>query len=88
MENEIKKTLSELMALTKENNEYLRKIDRRQRYNMYWKTFVFIIAVGSALGLYYVVQPYVDQIGEIYGQMEQSFVQFGSLGNSLKGIGR
>lgn len=70
--------LSEIYKLTEENNKYLRKIDRRQRYSMYWRIFMFMIAVGSALGIYYFLQPYFENIRDIYDQAQTTFSSFTS----------
>jgi hypothetical protein len=76
MDESEKKLLSEIYRINQENNAYLRKIDRRQRYNTYWKVFLFILAVGSALGLYYVVQPYIDQVSDVYNQAQSTLSSF------------
>lgn len=62
MDNDIKKLLIENLELAKENRDYLKKIDRRQRVSTYWKLFLFIITIGSALGLYYFLDPYIQTL--------------------------
>jgi len=76
MDDSTKKMLNETYRISQENNAYLKKIDRRQRYSTYWKVFLFIVAVGSALGVYYYFQPYVDQVVDIYDQAQSTFSSF------------
>ncbi len=67
------KMLQEIYKLTLENNKYIRKIDRRQRLSMYWRIFLFMIAIASALGIYYFLQPYFESVTETYHQIQSSF---------------
>ena len=69
MDDSTKKLLNETYRISQENHILLKKIDRRQRYSTYWRVFLFILAVGSALGVYYYFQPYVDQVIDILGLM-------------------
>jgi hypothetical protein len=80
MENEIKKLLIENLEIAKENNNYLRKIDRRQRVSTYWKVFLFILTVGSALGLYYFLDPYIQTLSDSYGQIKNQIQSFNNFG--------
>jgi len=88
MDERQQKMLEATYRLAKENNEYLRKIDRRQRYGIYWKFFTFVIIIGSAFGLYLFLQPYIDQIIQAYTEVEQSFIQMKSIPNQLKDLVR
>jgi len=80
MENEIKKLLIENLEIAKENKEYLRKIDRRQRVSTYWKVFLFILTIGSALGLYYFLDPYIQTLSDSYGQIKNQIQSFNNFG--------
>ena len=64
--------LSEIYKLTEENNKYLKRIDRRQRWGTYFRVLMFIIALGSAFGVYYILQPYFDNVSNIYNQAQSS----------------
>jgi hypothetical protein len=86
MDESTKKILSETYRLAKENNTFLQKIDRRQRWNFYWRIFVTMIAVASALGIYYYVQPYLDQALSIYNEVEKNVVQFGTVPDQVKNL--
>ncbi len=86
MDDTTKKMLTETFELTKVNHDLLKKIDRRQRYSMYWRTLTIIIAIGSALGVYYFLQPYVDQFVDVYSQVEKTFIQFGTIPDQIRGL--
>jgi hypothetical protein len=86
MDDQTKKMLLELISTTQENNKYLKKIDRRQRYHMYWRIFVLIIAVTSALGIYYYALPYLGQLMDFYNQIENTFIQFNTLPDQFRGL--
>lgn len=84
MDESTKKILSETYTLSKENNTLLRKIDRRQRLNFYWRLFLMCIAIASALGIYYYVQPYLDQVITFYNEVEKNAIQFGTIPDQIK----
>ena len=84
--DKLERMLKEMYRVNRENHEYLRKIDQRQRYGVYWKFFWFAIVLGSALGIYYFVQPYVDQAVNFYDQFETSLVQLNTIPEQVKGI--
>ncbi len=84
MDESTKKLLDQTYRLTEENNRYLKKIDRRQRLNFYWRLFIMILAVASALGIYYYMQPYIDQVITIYNQVEKNVAQFGTVPEQIK----
>ncbi|HQV64827.1 MAG TPA: hypothetical protein PKZ56_01180 [Candidatus Paceibacterota bacterium] len=76
MDDSTKKLLNETYRISQENQALLKKIDRRQRYSIYWRALLFIAAVASALGVYYYFQPYVDQVVDIYDQAQSTFSSF------------
>lgn len=84
----MEKMLRELYRVTRENNEYLQKIDRRQRYSMYWRVLLIVLAVGSAFGIYYAAQPYVDQVLGFYDQFGETVNQFNIIPESLRSSGQ
>lgn len=83
MDDSTKKLLNETYRISQENHILLKKIDRRQRYSTYWRVLLFILAVGSALGVYYYFQPYVDQVIDIYDQAQSTFSSFIPQGQKL-----
>ena len=61
-----RKLLSETYDLAKENNEMLRKIRRASKFATAVRIFYWIIIIGLSLGAYYAIQPYVDQLTDVY----------------------
>jgi hypothetical protein len=72
MDESTKKLLAESYAIVRENNTLLKKIDRRQRWSSYWRIFMMLLAVASALGVYYYLQPYLDQAINFYNEVEKN----------------
>lgn len=80
-DKEIEKVLLDTMRITKENREYLIKIDRRQRWSINWKVFYWSIIVILAVTGYYFAFPYLqtvrdqfkgfsDQVGSLVGMVK------------------
>lgn len=84
--DKLERMLKELYRIEMENNDYLKKVDRRQRYGIYWRVFLFVIALGSALGIYYLAQPYIEQFLSFYNQFETSITQLNTLPEQVRGI--
>ncbi|MFA6520504.1 MAG: hypothetical protein WCT44_02775 [Candidatus Paceibacterota bacterium] len=67
MSQEERELLEKSVALEEDNNKMLRAI-RRSMFLGRVMTFVYwALIIGSAIGAYYFVQPYVDQIIGVYG---------------------
>jgi hypothetical protein len=66
MQSEEKELLKRTIALEEENNEILRKMQRSMRIQKFLSILYWVFIIGSILGLYYFIQPYVEQILSIY----------------------
>ncbi len=86
MDDQTKKLLLETYKIAKENREYLVKIDRRQRYSSYWRIFLILLTIGSALGVYYYFEPYINQFVDAYDTVQQTFTSFGTVPDQIKGF--
>jgi hypothetical protein len=67
MSPEEKELLRRSVALGEENNDILRGIQRSMRLARFMTFLYWVIIIGSAVGAYYVLQPYIDQAKNIYG---------------------
>lgn len=67
MDMESKKLLEETLELAKENNKMLHSIVRSMRFARIMSILYWIFIIGSAVGAYYLIQPYVDQLISLYG---------------------
>lgn len=81
-DQELEKILLETLRISKENREYIIKIDRRQRWARNWRIFYWIVIVILAITGYYVAFPYLqtarDHLGVFTSQV-QSFLDIASV---------
>jgi hypothetical protein len=73
MDEETKKLLEETFALAKENNGILHSLRRSMRMARFMSLLYWVFIIGSALGAYYFLQPYVDQLKSIYSSTSNFF---------------
>jgi hypothetical protein len=62
MDPQSKKLLEETLALTQENNNMLHTMRRSQFWANVTRYIYWIFIIGSAVGAYYYVKPYVDPL--------------------------
>jgi TRAP-type C4-dicarboxylate transport system permease small subunit len=67
MSPEEKELLKRSVSLGEENNKILRSMKRSQRISQFMSFLYWVLIIGSAAGVYYFIQPYVDQIKSVYG---------------------
>ena len=60
-----------LMSLTEENNKMLRQIKRGTRWARVWHIFYWLIVIGISIGAFYFLQPYIDNLTSVYGDLQQ-----------------
>ena len=77
MQPEEKELLKKTIELEKENNNILRSIQRSMRLARIMTIVYWVFLIASALGIYYFLQPYLDQIKDIYGGAKTSFSSVG-----------
>ena len=66
---EVKEQLDEVTKLTRQNNKIMRKIQRSMRVGLIFRILYWILIIGSMLGAYYYLQPFIDDIGETYNNL-------------------
>lgn len=72
MTPEERQLLRETAELTKENNKILRGIRRSNRFSAFFRIVYWVLIIGSAIGAYYYIQPYINAVSEAYVQMKQN----------------
>ncbi|OGI65184.1 hypothetical protein A3A95_03985 [Candidatus Nomurabacteria bacterium RIFCSPLOWO2_01_FULL_39_18] len=80
MDPESKKLLEETLALAKENNSILHSMRRSMRFQRMMTILYWVLIIGSALGAYYFIQPYIEQLIGVYsgaGDVLNNIKQFG-----------
>ena len=65
--------LEKSLALSKENNEILRKMQRSLRVGRIFNIVYWVILIGLALGAYVFIEPYVQRVQNEYGSLGGSF---------------
>jgi len=73
MNPEEKELLQRTVALSEENNDMLRKIQRSMRLGRAMTLIYWFFIIGSAVGAYYLVQPYIEQISSTYSGAKTTF---------------
>ncbi len=83
MPPEEKELLNKSVELGEENNKMLRDMRRSQRISRIISIVYWVFIIGSAVGAYYFIQPYVDQLSSMYGGAKSNF---DSVNNFLKNL--
>ncbi len=76
MDEESKKLIEETLELAKDNNEMLHSMRRSMRIARIMSILYWIIIIGSAIGVYYYIQPYVDKALDVYNSASNSIKSF------------
>ena len=66
MDSEDKRTLEKILSLTEENNSMLHKVRSVQKTAQMFRAIYWVIILGSVLGAFYFVKPYLDSILGLY----------------------
>ncbi len=67
MTPEEKELLKRSISLAEENNDILRSIQRSMRLSRFMSALYWVFIIGSAVGAYYLVQPYIKAVTGAYG---------------------
>lgn len=79
MTPEEKELFERSIALAEENNDILRSIQRSMRFSRVMSMIYWVFIIGSAVGAYYLIQPYIEQLMGVYGGAKSSLN--GGIGN-------
>lgn len=78
--------LRRALELSEENNEMLKGIRRGMRIGMIFKTLYWVFVISIAVGAYYLIQPYVDGVNEMYSNLRNNWNESQSLFDKAKNI--
>jgi len=81
MTPEERELLEKSVNLGEENNKILRSMRRSQRLASIARGIYWVIIIGSAVGAFYLLQPYIDQVKNVYSGANDVI-------NGFKQIGR
>lgn len=73
MSPEEKELLKRTLALAEENNDMLRSMQRSMRLQRLMTILYWVFIIGSAIGAYYLIQPYIDSISGAVGGAKTSW---------------
>ena len=66
MSPEEKELFKRSIALAEENNDILRSMQRSMRFQRIMSILYWLFIIGSAVGAYYLIQPYIQAISGAY----------------------
>ena len=78
------KELREIREMVKENNRMLRKIQTRFRWATFGTILKWTIYIGIAVGSWYYLQPFVDQMRETVNSLQEAGGAVKELKNSAE----
>jgi len=79
MTPEERSLLQRIAKNVEENNEMLHAIRRAQRWATIWRAIYWTLIIGSTIGAYWIIQPYVDQLLGVYSGAQSNL-------NTVKGF--
>ncbi|MBP9821515.1 MAG: hypothetical protein KBC98_01365 [Candidatus Pacebacteria bacterium] len=83
----IEELLEKNLELTKQNNEILRGIQRRERAGKTWRFLKFGIGIALLIAGYIYLQPYLKTLQEAYQSAREALNDVQAAGNSIKNFG-
>lgn len=66
MDEQDRKKLDEVVALSQENNVALNKLIRYHKQAVAWRIIYWTIIIGTAIAAYFSIQPYLTSLFDIY----------------------
>lgn len=79
MSPEEKKLLEETAELSRENNKMLHQLHRSLVWGRIWHITYWVIIIGASIGAFYFIQPYIESLKSLYGQVQDTQSNIGSL---------
>ena len=84
MSPEERELLEKSVELAVDNNKILHSIRRSMRLAHIASVVYWMFILGSAIGLYYFIQPYLGQISDIYGGAKNNLESVNTFLQSFK----
>jgi len=86
MTPEERELLTHSIKLAEENNKLLRSMRRSARVSSFLRILYWIIILGSAFGVYYYTQPYIEAIIKSYNGMQENIENIKGITNKLPSL--
>jgi len=74
-----KALFEEMHELVQENNKILHRLQRSARWSKFLRFVYWVIIIGTSVGAYYYLQPYIDKLMGVYSGMQSDL-------NNVKGV--
>lgn len=78
MSPEEREMLEKSLALAEENNKMLHALNRHMMWTRVTRWVYWALIIGSTVGAYYFIQPYIDNVLGIYGGAKSNLDNVGS----------
>ena len=69
-----------LLELVEENNKMLKQMRRGQRLDRFLRILYWLVIIGIAVGSFYYLQPWIEQMMGIYSSVAESMGKAGEVG--------
>ncbi|MEK7539563.1 MAG: hypothetical protein AAB595_02925 [Patescibacteria group bacterium] len=84
MSPEERELLNRSVSLAEDNNKMLRYIKSSMRWSSIARAIYWIFIVGSAVGAFYLIQPYTDQIMKVYNEVKSNLYNLDTILQGVK----
>ena len=78
-----KDLIEKTYEMEKENNRILKGIRSTNRWSIFFKVFYWTIIIGIAVGAFYYIQPYVNNILKTYENVQNDLTNVKSVVNTV-----
>jgi len=79
MSPEEREMFQKSVALAEENNKMLHSLTRSMKWRRVVRIVYWTLIIGSTVGAYYFIQPYIDQIIGVYGGTKNNLENVNSI---------
>lgn len=70
MDPKERELLEETHELVLENNKILHRLQRSARWSKFFRFVYWVLIIGTSVGAYYFLQPYIDKVIGVYTGMQ------------------
>lgn len=71
--------LKKTLELSQENNKMLHSIRRGMFWGRVIRVVYWVVIIGAAIGVYYYIQPYINNAVGAYGNLKGDLQSFGAM---------
>ena len=79
MTPEEREMLKKSLEFSQENNKILHSLKRQMLWGRIFRIVYWVLIIGAAIGVYYYIDPYINQAIDAYGSVKGNIRSFGDL---------